>query len=108
MNLSICGHHVEITPAMREFVTMKLERVKRHFDQVIDARVVLSVDKQGQKAEVILHLSGRDIVAECMDSDLYAAIDGLMDKIDRQVLRHKTRLTDHSHSALKHQVGISP
>jgi putative sigma-54 modulation protein len=103
MNLSICGHHVDITPALRDYMTAKLERVSRHFDQVIDARAIMAVDKVGHKAEVNLHVSGKDIHAECVDADMYAAIDGLVDKLDRQVLKHKSRRTAHQHIATKHQ-----
>jgi len=89
MNLNLSGHHLEITPALRRYVEGKLARVKRHFDHVIDAHVVLSVDKLLQKAEVTLHVRGRDIHCACQEQDLYAAIDLVIDKLDRQVLRHK-------------------
>ena len=76
MNLSVSGHHLEVTPAIRTYVLTKLERVTRHFDHVIDAHVILTVDKQRQKAEVTLHVRGKDLHCECEDSDLYAAIQG--------------------------------
>ena len=95
MNLQISGHHLEITPALHDYVTSKLERVKRHFDHVIDVNVILSVEKLKQKAEVTEHLPGKDIFVEAIDEDLYAAIDGLGDKLDRQIQKHKQKLQDH-------------
>jgi putative sigma-54 modulation protein len=95
MNLQISGHHLEITPAIREYATGKLERVTRHFDSVIDVNVILSVDKLKQKAEVTVHLSGKDVFVEAIDEDLYAAIDSLVDKLDRQIQKHKQKLQDH-------------
>ena len=94
MNLSVSGHHVEVTPAIRSYVQTKLERVTRHFDQVIDAHVILTVEKLVQKAEVTLHVSGKDLHCESEEDDLYAAIDLLADKLDRQVLRYKDKLHD--------------
>ena len=87
MNLNLTGHHLEITPAIRDYVVAKLDRVTRHFDHVIDVNVVLSVDKLRQKVEANLHIRGKDIHAECIDPDMYAAIDALADKLDRQVLK---------------------
>ncbi len=91
MNLSVSGHHLEVTPAIRSYVRSKLERVIRHFDHVIDAHVILTVDKLRQKAEVTLHVRGKDLHCECEEADLYAAIDLLADKLDRQVLRYKDK-----------------
>ena len=91
MNLSVSGHHLDVTPAIRTYVQSKLERVTRHFDHVIDAHVILTVDKLRQKAEVTLHVRGKDLHCECEDADLYAAIDLLADKLDRQVLRYKDK-----------------
>ena len=95
MNLKISGHHLEITPAIHDYVTGKLERVIRHFDNVIDVNVILSVDKLKQKAEVTVHLSGKDVFVEAIDEDLYAAVDGLVDKLDRQIQKHKQKVQDH-------------
>jgi putative sigma-54 modulation protein len=95
MNLQISGRHLEITPALREYVTEKLERVIRHFDHVIEVNAVLSVEKLKQKAEATVHLSGKDIFVESVSEDLYAAIDTLADKLDRQVQKHKQKLQDH-------------
>lgn len=103
MNLSISGHHISVTPALREYVTVKLQRIRNHFDQVIDVNVVLTVEKLVQKAEITLHVRGKDLFAESSDSDLYAAIDCLIDKLDRQVLKYKTKRYTNLHQALKHQ-----
>jgi putative sigma-54 modulation protein len=96
MNLNITGHHVEVTPALHDYVTEKLERVIRHFDHVTSVHVVLSVQKLRQKAEITLHVKGKDIYADADDADLYAAIDALADKLDRQVLKHKEKVNDHT------------
>jgi putative sigma-54 modulation protein len=106
MNLNVSGHHLEITPALRGYVNGKLKRVQRHFDHVIDAHVILSVDKLRQKAEVTLHVRGKDIHCESEQEDLYAAIDLLVDKLDRQVLKHKGKLTDKPHETPRRQAGI--
>ena len=103
MNLNITGHHVEVTPAIRDYVTTKLDRVIRHFDNVTSVGVILSVEKLKQKAEVTLHVRGKDIFVESEDADLYAAIDAMTDKLDRQVQKYKQRLTDHNHESVKHQ-----
>ena len=97
MNLNITGHHVELTPAIREYTTNKLERVIRHFDHVTSVHVILSVDKLVQKAEVTLHVKGKDIYADATDANLYASIDLVADKLDRQVVKHKERVSDHTH-----------
>src|SRR3977135_2082485 len=97
MNLNLTGHRLLITPAIREYVTSKLERVTRHFDHVIDVNVVLSVDKLRQQITANLHIRGKDIHAECVEADMYAAIDATADKVDRQVLNHKERRTGQRH-----------
>lgn len=95
MNLKLSGHHLEITAAMRDYITGKLDRIKRHFDHVIDVNVILSVDNLEQKIEASVHLSGKDIFVESHDTDMYAAIDALVDKLDRQILRHKEKNFEH-------------
>lgn len=105
MNLTISGHHLDLTPAIREYVQSKLTRIKRHFDHVIDITVILSVDKltekeKRQKAEVNVRVKGKDLHVESIAHDLYAAIDGLIDKLDRQVIKYKDRVQDH-HSIAK-------
>jgi putative sigma-54 modulation protein len=106
MNLTISGHHLELTPAIRDYVQSKLERIRRHFDHVIDVAVILAVDKlpekeKRQRAEINLRLRGKDIHVESIAEDLYAAIDMLIDKLDRQVMKYKTKLQDHHHEAAK-------
>jgi putative sigma-54 modulation protein len=91
MNLNLTGNHLEITPAIRDYVVAKLERVTRHFDHVIDVSVVLSVNKLRQKVEANLHIRGKDIHAESVEPDMYAAIDALVDKLDRMVLKAKEK-----------------
>ena len=91
MNLSVSGRHLEVIPALRSYVQAKLERVTRHFDHVIDAHVVLTAHRQRKKAEVTLHLRGKDLHCESEETDLLAAINLLADKLDRQVLRYKDR-----------------
>ena len=91
MNLHLTGHHVDITPAIRDYVTSKLTRINRHFDHVIDVNVIMTVEKLDQKIEANVHLSGKDIHVQANDGDMYAAIDTLIDKLDRQVIRHKER-----------------
>jgi putative sigma-54 modulation protein len=95
MNLQISGHHVEVTPALRDYVESKLSPVINHFERVTGITVILSVDKLKQKAEVTVHVPGRDIFVESAESDLYAAIDSMCDKLDRQVQKHKQKVSDH-------------
>ena len=95
MNLKVSGHHLAITPAINDYLEDKLAKVSRHFDQVMDVDIILSVDKLDQKIEAKVHLSGKDLYCESIDADMYAAIDGLADKLDRAVLKHKERLVDH-------------
>lgn len=100
MNLTISGHHMEVTPALRTYVTGKLDRITRHFDQVMGVKVLLSIEKQKEKekrqrAECSIRVKGSDLFAESSHEDLYAAVDDLVDKLDRQVVRHKNRLQDH-------------
>jgi putative sigma-54 modulation protein len=97
MNLNLTGRHLEITPAIRAHVISRLDKVKRHFDNVIDVNVILSVDKLEQQAEASLHLSGKAIFAKTQDENLYSAIDELVDNLDRQVLKFKEK-----HAARRH------
>lgn len=105
MQINLSGHHVDITPAIRTYVMSKLERLERHFDQVTDVRVTLSVEKLIQKAEATINISGGSLFADAEDNDLYAAIDALADKLDRQIKKHKEKITDHhrANGALKVQ-----
>jgi putative sigma-54 modulation protein len=95
MNLTVTGHHLDVTPAIRAYVEEKIGRVNRHFDHVIDVTVVLRVEKLEQKAEANVHVSGRDLFAEASDADMYAAIDALADKLDRMVVKHKEMVSSH-------------
>ena len=101
MNFKVSGHHVSVTPAIRDYVHSKLSRINRHFDHVIDVNVILSVEKLAQKAEVSVHVRGRDIFVETVDENLYAAIDTLADKLDRQILKYKAKTRDHQHAPPK-------
>lgn len=106
MNLTISGHHLDVSPALREYVTIKFDRITRHFDQVVDVKVLLTIEKlkekqRRQRAECNIHVKGSDMFAESTHADLYAAVDELVDKLDRQVVRHKDRLQGHHHDAPK-------
>ena len=106
MNLTISGHHLDVTPALRNYVTSKLDKITRHFDQVVDVRVLLTIDNLKEKdlrqrAECNIHVKGKELFAESAHADLYAALDDLVDKMDRQVLRHKDKSQDHSHQSAK-------
>ena len=97
MQLNITGHHVEVTPPMRAYVTEKMQRLSRHFDKVISINVILNVEKMEQLAEATVNAGGRTLFATETAMDMYAAIDGLVDKLDRQVRRLKGRLREHHH-----------
>ncbi|MCK9192286.1 MAG: ribosome-associated translation inhibitor RaiA [Nevskia sp.] len=96
MNLNISGHHLDLTPALRTYVAEKLKRVERHFDHLIGADVILSMDTKLQhKAEATLHARGANLYAEAIEQDMYAAIDGLIDKLDQQTRKLKDKVRDH-------------
>jgi putative sigma-54 modulation protein len=95
MQLKLTGHHVELTEALRTYIEKRLERLSRHFDQLIDIHVVLTVEKLEQKAEATLHVSGNNIHAVAVDANMYPAIDALCDKLDRAVTKHKEKIRDH-------------
>ena len=105
MNLHLTGHQLAVTPAIREYVAGKLQRITQHFDQVIDVNVIMSVEKLKQKVEATVHVRGRDIFCESSATDMYAAIDALVDKLDRTILKHKEKNLAHRHdgSSMKHQ-----
>jgi putative sigma-54 modulation protein len=98
MNLQLTGHRLEITPSIRDYVLAKLERINRHFENVIEVNVTLSVEKLDQKIEANVHLSGKDIHVAAHDADLYAAIDALVDKLDRQIIKHKEKFQEGRHA----------
>ena len=91
MQINLTGHHVDITEPLKGYVDSKFERLARHFDHVINVHVILSVEKLRQKAEATLLVNGGKVFADSVHEDMYAAIDGLIDKLDRQVLRHKEK-----------------
>ncbi len=102
MHLKLTGHHLEITPALRSYVEKKLERVLRHFDQLIDMHCVLTVEKLVHKAEATLHMRGETLHAMASDEHMYAAIDALTDKLDRLVVKHKEKVNDHHAAEARH------
>ena len=95
MQINLSGHHVDLTTPLRDYVNSKMERLERHFDHVTDVHVVLGVEKLRHKAEATMHISGGDIFAEAVEDNMYAAIDALVDKLDRQLKKHKEKITNH-------------
>lgn len=95
MQITISGHHLDVTDSLKNYVTTKLERLDNHHDRITSTHVILSVDKLIQKAEATLHVSGKDIFADSTHEDLYAAIDSLADKLDRQLIKHKEKMRSH-------------
>ena len=95
MQLSVTGHHVDVTDSMKHYVSSKIEKIERHFDIVTDVHCILKVEKLRHTAEATVHVSGSTIFADSTDEDMYAAIDSLVDKLDRQVRKHKEKLVDH-------------
>lgn len=108
MQLSVTGHHIEVTPALRGYVEKKLERITRHFDQVLDVHCVLTVQKLEQTAEATLHVSGNSIHAAVTDPNMYAAIDALTDKLDRCVKKHKEKRNDHHAAEAQKAARVIP
>lgn len=106
MNVNISGHHLDLTPPLRDYVKDKLKRVERHFDHLISADIVLSVEKIRQKAEATIHASGTNLHAEATAEDMYAAIDLLADKLDQQTRKHKEKLRNHHHGD-SHKRGMA-
>jgi putative sigma-54 modulation protein len=95
MQLSVTGHHVDVSAPLRDYVVSKIEKIERHFDHVSDVHCILTVEKLRHKAEATLIVSGGTIYADATEEDMYAAIDGLVDKLDRQVKKHKEKMVDH-------------
>lgn len=96
MQLSVTGHHIDVTDSMRNYVTDKFQRLERHFDHVVDVHAILTVEKIAHKAEATVQVNGAKLFAEDTQGDMYSAIDGLIDKLDRQIIRHKEKLTEQS------------
>lgn len=95
MNLNITGHHVDLTDPLRDYVKTKMQKIERHFENMIDANVILTVEKLRHKAEATLHARGVNLHAEATEENMYAAIDKLIDKLDRLTTKHKEKHTDH-------------
>ncbi len=98
MQINLTGHHVELTSPLRNYINSKMERLERHFDHVTNVHVILSVEKLRHKAEATVHVTGGNLFADATEADMYAAIDALTDKLDRQVKKHKEKITDHHQS----------
>lgn len=99
MQLNVSGHHVEVTDSIRNYISTKLERLERHFDRITNMTVILEVEKQVQKAEATIHVAGGEIFANAEHDDLYAAIDMLADKLDRQLIKLKEKSQGRKHRA---------
>ncbi|MEM0515053.1 ribosome hibernation promoting factor [Pseudoalteromonas sp. YIC-827] len=95
MQLNLTGRHVEITDSLRNYVNSKFAKLERHFDHINNVHVILDIEKLNQKAEATLHVNGGELFATAEHQDMYAAIDGLIDKLDRQVIKHKEKLSRH-------------
>ncbi len=95
MQLNLTGHHIDITESLRNYVDDKMERIERHFDKVTNTHVILTVENVRHKAEATINMRGNNVFAESTESNMYAAIDSLVDKLDRQVKKHKEKITDH-------------
>jgi len=95
MQVNLTGHHIEITDSLKDYLNTKLTRIERHFDNVTDISCILSVEKLRHKAEAKINVSGGTLFADSVEEDMYAAIDSLIDKLDRQIVKHKEKLTDH-------------
>ena len=106
MQVNLSGHHVEVTDALRQYVGDKIKRIERHFDNVTDIQCILTVEKLEHKAEATIHVSGATLFADAVEDNMYAAIDALADKLDRQVKKHKEKTTDHhARDSLKRNVS---
>lgn len=107
MKLLLSGHHLELTPAMRSYVEEKLERIRRHFEQVLEIEVILALEESAEKekrqiADINLRVKNETMRAHAEAEDVYAAIDLAVEKLDRQLARFKGKLQDHQHIPSKH------
>jgi len=93
MQINLSGHHIELTDPLRDYVNTKFAKLERHFEQINNVQVILNVEKLNQIAEAKLNVNGGEIFANAQDQDMYAAIDALMDKLDRQIIKYKEKLT---------------
>lgn len=103
MQISVTGHHVDITESLKDYVDNKFARLERHFEHITNIHVILTVEKERQKAEATVHVNRGNLFADNEQDDMYAAIDGLIDKLDRQLVKHKEKLTDHHRSEGRHR-----
>lgn len=99
MQINISGHHLEVTPPIRDYVNEKLDRLTRHYDQITNIQVILNVEKVRQIAEATISIRGGEVFANAESEDLYAAIDMLTDKLDRQLIKYKEKAVDRQHGA---------
>lgn len=108
MQLNLSGQHIEITDSIRDHVNNKFEKLTRHFDRMINVHIVLSVEKQRQKAEAAIHVGGAELFASDENENMYTAIERLVSKLDRQIIKHKDKIKNH-HQAdganMKHNAG---
>ena len=95
MQINLTGHHIDITDSLCNYVDTKFSKLERHFDHISNVHVILNVEKLNQKAEATVHLSGAEVFASSENTDMYAAIDSMVDKLDRQVIKHKEKLKKH-------------
>jgi putative sigma-54 modulation protein len=107
MQINLTGQNIDITEPLRTYVQTKLDRIKRHFDHVIDIHVVLDVEKIHRHAEATVRSGGKSIFADAKEHDMYAAIDALVDKLDRQIIKHKEKLKDHQHAVPHKTIHLS-
>ncbi len=103
MQINISGHHVDVTEAMRQYVLEKFDKLARHSEQITNVHVILEVEKNRQTAEATIHVKGGELFADATSEDLYAAIDMLIDKLDRQLIKHKEKVIDRTHRAVARQ-----
>lgn len=95
MQINLTGHHIAITASLKDYVETRLRRLERHFENITNIHVILTVEKERHKAEATLHVNRGNLFADAERQDMYAAIDGMIDKLDRQLKKHKEKLTDH-------------
>ena len=105
MHINISGHHVEVTDSLKAHVKNKMDKLERHFDYITNAHVTLSVEKNRQKSEAKIHISGADVFAQAESADMYASIDSMIDKLDRQILKHKEKWVARRHDSSSTKVA---
>ncbi len=103
MQINVSGHHVEVSPALHEYVTAKLNRIERHFEPITSIDVILTVEKQRQKAEATIRFAGGEVFAAIESDDMYAAVDAMADKLDRQMIKHKEKSIGRHHGGTTRQ-----